>query len=65
MLDFIGNKHCMTVSLEYSREYYGMLALAFTPDAFIEEESTLLKEVAGDLSFALHDIALEKKSEGR
>ena len=51
----------MTVSLEYSREYYGMMALAFTPDAFIGEESALLKEVAGDLSFALHAIALGKK----
>lgn len=59
--DYMGNKHCMSVSLEYHQEYFGTLALAFSPDLYIGEESELLKEAAEDLSFALHDIELGRK----
>jgi len=52
----------MAVRLEHSGKVYGILSVSipveFTAD---KEEQALLKEVAGDIAFALHSIDLEEK----
>ena len=49
----------MTVRLEHEGRVYGLLAVS-VPAEFVrdEEEHDLLKEVAGDIAFALHDREL-------
>jgi len=50
----------LAVRLEYGERVYGLLN-ASIPTAFITgEETTLFKEVASDIAFALHDIELEE-----
>ncbi len=51
----------MTVRLEYGEKVYGVLAVCVIKD-FVkdDEELALLKEVAGDVAFALHNIELEE-----
>jgi PAS domain S-box-containing protein len=52
----------MIVRLEHAGKFYGLLTVSL-PRTFAvdEEEQALLREVAGDLAFALHDIELEEK----
>nr|HDN00597.1 PAS domain S-box protein [Deltaproteobacteria bacterium] len=52
----------MTVRFEHGERVYGILC-ASIPDDFIsdEEEQSLLKEVADDIAFAIHDIELEQE----
>ncbi|MCK4344737.1 MAG: response regulator [Bacteroidales bacterium] len=53
---------CLTVQLEYSGRIYGILVINLASESLTnEEEHNLLFEVAGDLSFALHDIKLEEE----
>ena len=50
----------MSVRLEYAEELFGVLTVVVRPEHIgDEEERLLLEEVAGDLAFALRDIALE------
>lgn len=52
----------MTVRLEHEGKIYGFISLSIPRNLLgDEEEQSLLKEVAGDLAFALHDIELEEK----
>jgi len=55
-----GGRGAMTVRLEYSGSVYGLLAVS-VPAEFIadEEERSLLKEVAGDIGFALYSMQVE------
>ncbi len=57
-----GGRGAMIVRLEHSGKVYGFLA-ASIPAEFIadEEEGSLLREVAGDIAFALHGIELEEE----
>ncbi|MBS3813264.1 PAS domain S-box protein, partial [Candidatus Bipolaricaulota bacterium] len=50
----------LTVRLAYEGTVYGLLAVSI-PNAFIddEEEHGLIEEVAGDIAYGLHDIAVE------
>ena len=52
----------MTVRLESGGKVYGMLSVSI-PRAIIadEEEQSLVKEIAGDIAFALHSIELEEE----
>lgn len=61
--DYVG-RGAMAVRLEYSRTIYGMLTVSI-PREFIrdEEERELLEEIAGDISFALHNIAASEERE--
>ncbi len=57
--NYVGHS-AITVRLAYADQVYGMLAISLpahlTDD---EEEQALLREVAGDIAFALHSIDLE------
>ncbi len=52
----------MTTRLQYDDHLYGMLTVA-APRAYVHdaEEQSLFEEVAGDLAFALHSMALEEQ----
>jgi PAS domain S-box-containing protein/putative nucleotidyltransferase with HDIG domain len=51
----------MTVRLEYRGKVYGFISLSIPKNLIKdEEEHSLLKEVAGDIAFALHNIELEE-----
>lgn len=54
----------MTVRLEHGDTVYGVLCASIPGHAANdEEEHRLFQEVAGDIAFALHDIALEEERE--
>ncbi|TES91292.1 MAG: PAS domain S-box protein, partial [Desulfobacteraceae bacterium] len=51
----------VTARLEHDGKMYGLLTVSISGDsAADEEEQSLLKEVAGDIAYALHNIELEK-----
>ncbi|HEY83332.1 MAG TPA: PAS domain S-box protein [Dehalococcoidia bacterium] len=51
----------LSSGLEHDRKVYGVLH-ASIPSTFVtDEETTLFKEVANDIAFALHDIELEEE----
>jgi len=52
----------MSIRLAYQDRLYGVLAVSI-PGKFVtdEEEQDLFREVAGDVSFALHDIEIEEE----
>ncbi len=57
-----GNRPCAVTTLRHIKQEHGMLGIAFTdPLAFDESEMDLLRELAGDLAFALHGLATEQK----
>jgi len=52
----------MSVRLEYGGKVYGLLTVSIPTELTAkEEEQSLLKEVAEDIAFALHDIELEEE----
>lgn len=54
-------KEAATLRIEYNNRVFGLLAISLTPDLYIKaEEETLLKEIAGDLAYALNKLELEK-----
>ncbi len=49
------------IRIEHNDRLFGMLAVSFSLDVVVEEEEKgLLREVASDISFALHDMEQEK-----
>lgn len=57
-----GNSRALTTRLEQNGRIYGILSVN-VPENFaeLEEEQDLVKEIAGDLAFALHDIEIESQ----
>jgi len=57
-----GNRGAMTSRLEYKGKLYGLLSVSI-PRNLIEdkEEQSLFEEVAGDISFALHNKEIEEE----
>ncbi|MBW1800312.1 MAG: hypothetical protein JRJ85_06230, partial [Deltaproteobacteria bacterium] len=55
-------RSAMTVRLEHNAKVYGLLSMSI-PGSLVtdEKERALLAEIAGDVAFALHDMALEKE----
>jgi PAS domain S-box-containing protein/putative nucleotidyltransferase with HDIG domain len=54
-------KEAAILRVEYNSRLFGLLAISLTPDSYIKaEDETLLKEIAGDLAYALHKLELEK-----
>ncbi|MCD4746906.1 MAG: PAS domain S-box protein, partial [Bacteroidales bacterium] len=52
----------MTIRLEYEGKIYGLTTVSIPKELIKdEEEHNLLKEVAGDIAFALHGIEVEKE----
>ncbi|MBE9570528.1 MAG: response regulator, partial [Proteobacteria bacterium] len=50
------------IRVEHAGRFFGLLAILFASDVTAdEEEKGLLKEVAGDIAFALHDMEMEEK----
>ena len=55
-------KAAVILRVEYNNRLFGLLAIYLIPDLYIRaEEEKLLKEVAGDLAYALHKLELEKE----
>jgi len=55
-------KEAVILRVEYNNRLFGLLAIYLVPDLYIRaEEEKLLKEVAGDLAYALHKLELEKE----
>jgi len=55
-------KATVILRVEYNNRLFGLLAITLIPDLYIRaEEERLLKEVAGDLAYALHKLELEKE----
>ncbi len=55
-------RSAVTIRLEHGRKVYGLLSVSvLTHLATDEEEHSLLKEVAGDIAFALHNLELEEE----
>jgi len=55
-------KAAVILRVEYNKQLFGLLAIYLIPDLYIRaEEEKLLKEVAGDLAYALHKLELEKE----
>gem|GEM_PF-3551814 len=49
------------VRLEYDNKIYGIMSVRIPKEVgFAEQEQELLKEAAGDISFAIHDIEIEE-----
>jgi len=57
-----GGRGAMTVRLEHGGKVHGLLAVS-VPAGLVadEEEHSLLKEVAGDIAFALYSVELEEE----
>ena len=57
------SKEAVVIRVEHAGRLFGLLTISFTADAAAaaadEEEKELLKEVAGDIALALHDMELE------
>jgi signal transduction histidine kinase/DNA-binding response OmpR family regulator len=56
--------HCrgaMSIRMEHGGKMYGLLTVSTPIDFMTEEELSLFKEIAGDISFALHAIEIEKE----
>ena len=52
----------MIICLKHNSELFGLLHVSLAPDIYIsEEEGYLLRELAGDIAFGLHNIELEEK----
>ncbi|RLD50148.1 MAG: hypothetical protein DRJ05_20010, partial [Bacteroidetes bacterium] len=52
----------MTIRLEYEGEFFGIMTVSIPKELINDkEEHSLLKEVAGDIAFALYNIRAEKK----
>ena len=55
-------KEAAIIRVERADRFFGLLAILFAPDVAVdEEEKGLLKEVAGDIAFGLHDMEMEKE----
>jgi len=56
------NSRALTTRLEQNGRIYGILSVNVPEDfAELKEEQELVKEIAGDLAFALHDIEIESQ----
>ncbi len=52
----------VTARLEHGERIYGVLSLCTPPNITMDEEhQMLLREISGDIAFALHDIELEEE----
>jgi len=55
-------KQSVITRIEHNHKLFGLLAIMLAPDVYInEEEKELLRELAGDVAFGLHNIELEEK----
>ncbi|MFC1984915.1 PAS domain S-box protein, partial [Chloroflexota bacterium] len=59
--DRMNGKVALTVRLEHAGKVYGLLSASMLGAFVTDEERGLFEEAAGDIAFALHDIALEAK----
>ncbi|MCJ7808931.1 MAG: GAF domain-containing protein, partial [Desulfobulbaceae bacterium] len=51
----------MSIRMEHGGRVYGLLTVSTPIDFITEQELSLFKEIAGDISFALHAIETEKE----
>jgi PAS domain S-box-containing protein len=56
------NKEVAIIRVEHANRLFGLLAISLASDvADDEEEKGILREVAGDIGFALHDMEVEEE----
>ncbi|PKP59683.1 hypothetical protein CVT91_06350 [Candidatus Atribacteria bacterium HGW-Atribacteria-1] len=56
------SKESVIIRIEHNSKLFGLLNISLAPDVYImSEEEELLKEVAADIAFGLHNIELEEK----
>ena len=56
------SKESVIIRIEHNSKLFGLLNISLAPDVYImSEEEELLKEVAADIAFGLHNIELEVK----
>ncbi len=59
-----GEEQSAIIRLEYNHKLLGLLSIKLATGVYIDkEEEGLLKELAGDIAFGLHNIEMEKKDE--
>jgi len=51
----------MSIRMEHGGKVYGLLTVSTPIDFMTEDELSLFKEIAGDISFGLHAIKIEKE----
>ena len=62
LLKNASNHRELALRLEYGKEVYGLISASVPQEyAGVEEEEELLRELAGDISFALHTLAIEEE----
>ena len=55
-------KQSVIMRIEHNHKLFGLLVIMLAPDIHVmEEEEILLREVAADIAFGLHNIELEEK----
>ncbi len=54
-------RSAMTVPLEHGGKAYGLLSVAVPSHVAADDEQAWLREIAGDVAFALHSIELEEE----
>jgi len=60
--DAHSGKKSVVMRIEHNHKLFGLLAIMLAPDVYIEgEEKGLLRELAGDIAFGLHNIEMEEK----
>jgi len=59
-----GEEQSAIIRLEHNHKLLGLLSIKLATGVYIDkEEEGLLKELAGDIAFGLHNIEMEKKDE--
>ena len=59
-----GEEQSAIIRLEHNHKLLGLLSIKLATGVYIDkEEEELLKELAGDIAFGLHNIEMEKKDE--
>jgi PAS domain S-box-containing protein len=60
--EYLKTGGALTIRLECGEKIYGLISVSPPPDLVVDkEEHSLLREVAGDIAFALNSIELEDK----
>ncbi len=53
----------MLIRLEYNKKTYGILTVRIKQNVFVDDDRSLVRELADDIAFALYSIELEKERE--
>ncbi|MFO8101201.1 MAG: PAS domain S-box protein [Dehalococcoidia bacterium] len=64
LLEICGNRGALTIQLQHAGNVFGVFCVSGVGlESPSEEERELFEEIAGDISFAMHNLELEKERE--